>query len=109
DAIAAGKRAAAVIGRWLRGEDVDQPLPREMPEEYVEPEFLDEEEAADARRVQPPKLGAEARIQTFDEVEGSLSVEDAKREARRCLRCDLEFTQPAEPETPVPMTVGVTA
>ncbi|MHC4970443.1 MAG: hypothetical protein ACYTF4_17770, partial [Planctomycetota bacterium] len=65
--------------------------------------------AADARRVQPPKLGAEARIQTFDEVEGSLSVEDAKREARRCLRCDLEFTQPAEPETPVPMTVGVTA
>ncbi|MHC4127482.1 MAG: NADH-ubiquinone oxidoreductase-F iron-sulfur binding region domain-containing protein [Planctomycetota bacterium] len=96
DAIAAGKRAAAVIGRWLRGEDVDQPLPREMPEEYVEPE-------------QPPKLGAEARTQSFDEVEGSLSVEDAKREARRCLRCDLEFTQPAEPETPVPMTVGVTA
>jgi hypothetical protein len=76
---------------------------------FVEPAFLDEEEVVDARRAEPPKMRPEARIQSFEEVEGPLSVEDATREARRCLRCDLEFTRPAEPETSVPLTVGATA
>jgi len=31
-------------------------------------------------------------------VEMTLSVEQAVREARRCLRCDLEFTQRTENE-----------
>jgi len=31
-------------------------------------------------------------------VERQLSVEQAVREARRCLRCDLEFTQRTENE-----------
>jgi NADH-quinone oxidoreductase subunit F len=109
DAIADGKRAAVVVGRWLRGEDLDQPLPPQVPAVFVEPAFLDEEEVVDARRAEPPKMRPEARIQSFEEVEGPLSVEDATREARRCLRCDLEFTRPAEPETSVPLTVGATA
>jgi hypothetical protein len=32
-------------------------------------------------------------VHNFDEVEATVTVEDASREARRCLRCDLEFTQ----------------
>ena len=37
-------------------------------------------------------------VLSFAEVEKPLSVEQATREARRCLRCDLEFTQPEEHE-----------
>jgi NADPH-dependent glutamate synthase beta subunit-like oxidoreductase len=36
----------------------------------------------------------ESRRSSFAEVEMPLSAEDAVREAGRCLRCDLAFTQP---------------
>ena len=49
---------------------------------------------------------AASRKENFDEVELSFTVEDATKEARRCLRCDLEFTQPKEGETASPATVG---
>jgi hypothetical protein len=32
-------------------------------------------------------------VRNFDEVVATVTVEDAAREARRCLRCDLEFTE----------------
>jgi NADPH-dependent glutamate synthase beta subunit-like oxidoreductase len=38
----------------------------------------------------------ESRRKGFDEVELTFSAEDAQQEAARCLRCDLEFTSPAE-------------
>jgi hypothetical protein len=48
--------------------------------------------------VEPPSLSVQARRHTFTEVEMTLAVADATREALRCLRCDLAFTQPAKPE-----------
>jgi hypothetical protein len=39
-------------------------------------------------------IAMEQRRSGFAEVELCLSETDATREARRCLRCDLEFTQP---------------
>ena len=45
-------------------------------------------------RARPPAKPAELRKRGFDEVEGVLSEENARGEARRCLRCDLEFTMP---------------
>jgi len=33
-------------------------------------------------------------------VELCLSAEDAIRESKRCLRCDLEFTKPKQEDTP---------
>jgi len=109
DAIAAGKKAALMIGRWVRGEELEQPAvaPR-LPEVYVESVSLGEEELEEADRVPVPEIPAKSRKRSFNEVELSLSVEDATREARRCLRCDLEFTQPKEDETARPATVGET-
>jgi NADH-quinone oxidoreductase subunit F len=72
DAIADGKRVALMIDRWLRGEEL----------------------VRQADRVESPAVAAVARHRSFDEVELSLSPEDATKEAKRCLRCDLEFTQP---------------
>ena len=52
---------------------------------------------------------AALRKENFDEVELSFTVEDATKEARRCLRCDLEFTRPEEAETASSPAVGETA
>ncbi len=97
-AIAAGKRAATMIGRYLRGEELRRPGEPLLPKVYVEPVQLEEEELSDADRIDPPTAPAEERRRDFSEVEYSFSVEDATREARRCLRCDLDFTRPKEAE-----------
>ena len=96
DAIADGKRVAQMIDRWLRGEELVRQGEVRLPEAYVEPSLLSEEELAEADRVEMPALSAATRHRSFDEVELTLSLEDATREAKRCLRCDLEFTQPEE-------------
>ncbi len=106
EAIAAGKKAATMIGRYLRGEELKQPGTPLLPKVYVEPLQLGDEELAEADRVEPPTLPAAARRRDFNEVEQSLSVKDATREARRCLRCDLEFTRPKEDEAAGLAAVG---
>lgn len=69
-----------------------------LPEVFIEPAALGDEDAGEAPRSEPAVLPAALRKKTFAEVEKSLSAEQATREARRCLRCDLEFTQPEEHE-----------
>ncbi|TET44018.1 FAD-dependent oxidoreductase [candidate division TA06 bacterium] len=96
DAIAAGKKAAVVIDRYLRGEELRVPPKVHLPEFYLEPATITEDELAQARRAKPSTLPAESRRQSFEEVEKTLSIEDGLKEARRCLRCDLEFTQQEE-------------
>jgi NADH-quinone oxidoreductase subunit F len=94
DAIAAGKRAAVVIDRYLRGEPLVQPERARLPQDFVAPVATPEGEAAAADRVETPRLSREARRRSFAEVEMVLSPAEAMRESRRCLRCDLAFTEP---------------
>ncbi len=109
EAIATGKKAAVMIGRFLRGEELSQPGAAQLPRIYVEPTLLSEEELAEADRIHPPVIAPEKRKRSFREVELALSVEDATREARRCLRCDLEFTQPQKDQASPPIPVGESA
>jgi len=99
EAIAAGKRAAEVIDNYLCGRELAE-LPKiKLPEVFIEPAVVSEEELEDVvKRTEPAALPAESRKKSFAEVELSLSVEQATREALRCLRCDLEFTQRAKNE-----------
>jgi hypothetical protein len=93
DAIAAGQRAAASIDRYLQGaESAKLPVSR-LPEVFIEPPVFDDEEQGELTRAEPPTLPIVLRNKSFAEVEGVLSIQDATREARRCLRCDLEFTR----------------
>jgi NADH-quinone oxidoreductase subunit F len=92
-AIAAGKKAAVVIDRYLRGEPLRKPAAPRLPRVLVEPVAVSAEEATQAQRASPPTLPIEVRKRSFSEVELSLSLEEAACEARRCLRCDLEFTR----------------
>ncbi|UCF78006.1 MAG: FAD-dependent oxidoreductase [Candidatus Eiseniibacteriota bacterium] len=98
DAIAAGKKAARVIGRFLRGEDLEEPYAVRLPEFFIEPLTTHEEEPGESARAKPPTVPAKLRKRDFVEVEGALSVKNAKQEAKRCLRCDLEFTQRKDDE-----------
>jgi NADH-quinone oxidoreductase subunit F len=96
DAIADGKRAAVMIERFLKEESLLQLCLPRLPEVYVAP--ADGDGAVDGGRVETPRASAEWRSRNFAEVEVSLSRTEAAREARRCLRCDLEFTSPKEEE-----------
>ena len=93
DAIAAGKKAAAIIDRYLSGEELRQPGDGARLGRYEDP--------APARRISvgagraerltvPHVLGSERRAD-FSEVEQVVTEGVAHREAGRCLRCDLDF------------------
>ncbi|MDQ1265120.1 MAG: NADH-quinone oxidoreductase subunit, partial [Bacteroidota bacterium] len=94
-AIADGKKAAIMIDRFLNNESLEQPLKPRIPEVYIEPTQIDEGITSDSR-VDTLRAPAEWRKRNFAEVEVALSVEEAMNEARRCLRCDLEFTHDNE-------------
>ena len=96
DAIAAGKKAAGVIDRYLCGEPLVQEPEISLPGTFIEPAEVSEEEIERASRAEPATIPVESRKKNFAEVEMALSAEQAHAEARRCLRCDLAFTQRLE-------------
>jgi NADH-quinone oxidoreductase subunit F len=98
DAIAAGKRAARMIDRYLAGQALEERAARQRPEVYVEPVPITREELARLRRAEPPTISLEQRRRGFEEVELVLTEDAARDEARRCLRCDLDFTRPQADE-----------
>jgi NADH-quinone oxidoreductase subunit F len=93
DAIAAGKKAAVMINRYLRQDELQQREDPRIPDKYIEPLFMSDEEMAEIARAEAPRVPPQLRRRSFEEVETALSQADARREAARCLRCDLEFTQ----------------
>ena len=96
EAIADGKKAALMIDRYLRGEDLTQPIKVQLPKVYIEPAKISE--PIPTKRVETPRALVEWRRRGFAEVEMVLNAEEARQEASRCLRCDLEFTLPADKE-----------
>ncbi|MEI7898866.1 MAG: FAD-dependent oxidoreductase [bacterium] len=94
-AVAAGKQAALMMDRYIKGK-LMKLLPKAvLPGCYIEPVQLADEDGAPTARVHSPELPVEKRRESFAEVEMCITPEDARTEACRCLRCDLEFTQPA--------------
>ena len=98
DAIAAGKKAARVIDHYLQGKELIEPTAPELPDVFVEPAAVDQDDLEDVSRSEPPALAAKSRRKNFAEVEMTFSAEQAMCEARRCLRCDLEFTRRQQDE-----------
>jgi len=92
-AVGAGRQAAIMIDRYVRGMAL-RTLPRVvLPSVFVPPPADAAEDELPAERVKAPERPVAERIRSFAEVEMSISEYNAVREARRCLRCDLEFTQ----------------
>ena len=91
EAIAAGRRGAVAIDKYLKGDtsrveiyDLKPSVIEEVitaeGEETWEPQF----------RPEIAQLPAEERKGSFKETELGFSEEKARQEAQRCLRCDLE-------------------
>ncbi|MBU2575037.1 MAG: FAD-dependent oxidoreductase, partial [Elusimicrobia bacterium] len=98
DAIAAGMKTAGVIDRYLQGKELRQPPELKLPDVFIEP-VPAEEIKEDAKRAHPRTLSVQSRKGNFAEVEMTFTMAEAVQETRRCLRCDLEFTQqPKEKE-----------
>jgi len=91
DAIAAGRRAAIAIDKYLKGDtsrvemyDLRAGVIGELPDEETEETWEEQP------RLKVPVLPAQERKTSFAEVELSFPEERARQEAKRCLRCDLE-------------------
>jgi NADH-quinone oxidoreductase subunit F len=87
-AIGSGRRAALSIDRYLRG--VEGRLI--IPDEKI-PLDVERREPEPGGRIWPGEMEADRRSVSFDEVEQAYTEEQARAEARRCLRCDLERGQ----------------
>jgi len=98
DAIADGKKAAIIIDRFMRGEKLVQKAKPSLPDIYLPPSAANDDKTLSQTRTELQRAPAEWRKRNFSEVEVSFSIEEATCEARRCLRCDLEFTKPKEEE-----------
>ena len=93
EAIAAGRRAAIAMDKFLKGDtsrvdmyELKRPIAAEE-----ESAGDDTEEAWDEMpRALSPVLPVMQRGRSFAEIELAFSEEIARREAKRCLRCDLE-------------------
>ncbi|QUL98034.1 MAG: NADH-quinone oxidoreductase subunit NuoF [Candidatus Fermentithermobacillus carboniphilus] len=84
EAIAAGKRAAAAIDKYLGGDG--NVVPRSKHQRKLSGPIIEEKMSRVRGRVLPPS----DRKGSFVEVELGFDARMAQREAQRCLRCDVK-------------------
>ena len=90
-AISSGRRAAIAINKYLTGDDSPVYIPDEKSARHTTTGLaLEEESTEDKPRVEVEFEDARNRIKDFREVEKGFTEEEGRREAVRCLRCDLE-------------------
>ena len=90
EAMAAGKVASQFIDKYLKGESLVRVYQVTKPSVLVEAVELTEEELAELKRPEMPTVSIEQRSKNFKEVELGFDEKMAIKEARRCLRCELE-------------------
>ena len=105
DAIAAGKKVAVMIDRYLKGEELRQPARPSRPAVFVEPVARDQLVGSKSRP-KVPHVAVSDRLLSFVEVEKAFSAEAARAEAANCLRCDLEFTKPGSKKASLKRSSG---
>jgi NADPH-dependent glutamate synthase beta subunit-like oxidoreductase len=90
DAIAAGRRAAISIDKFLDGDGLIEETLAEKPDTDS---YTGQRERgfADLTRAQVPTLPLSERHKGFQEVDLRFADDQAVREAKRCLQCDLEI------------------
>ena len=83
-----------MIDRYVTGRALKTIRKVKLPTFYVEPAPQTDPETTEVFRLHAPLLAAAQRRRCFAEVELCPTEDAAMLEARRCLRCDLDFTQP---------------
>lgn len=89
EAIAVGREVAVSVDKYLGGKGIiDEVLA--LPEGEVKP--LDADKLPEERRPEVATLSILKRLTSFNEVAGGYTEEMAVREAKRCLKCDVNPT-----------------
>ena len=86
-AMAAGKKAANSIDRWLNGQDLR--AGRELEAPYHTEYVVDTAGVLMQRQIPVPSLDPATRGRNFDEVDTGYTREQAIAEAKRCLACGI--------------------
>jgi NADH-quinone oxidoreductase subunit F len=92
-AMAHGKLAAQMIHKYVRGEELAAKYEVTRAAARVEAVELSDEEIKGLKKPEMPSIPVEQRTKSFKEVELGFSEAEAIREAKRCLRCDLEVKE----------------
>jgi NADH-quinone oxidoreductase subunit F len=92
-AMSHGKIAAQMIHKFVNGEPLERKYEVTRPAARVEAAELSEEEAQSLKRPEMPAIPIDQRTASFKEVELGFEEAAAIKEAKRCLRCDLEVKQ----------------
>jgi NADH-quinone oxidoreductase subunit F len=90
EAIAAGLKAAREIDTTIRTENGEPPY-RGPEEEWIDIPRTVDEEVQEQPQTRMPELEGGKRRGSFAEVELGYTVEEARQESARCLRCDMEL------------------
>ncbi len=89
EAVGAGKRAAASIDAYLRGEPFDPGRVAPTRRAEVEPIAVSAQDRTNLKRPEMPMREVADRQGNYHQIELGLSDEMAQVTASRCLRCDL--------------------
>jgi len=90
EAMSAGKLAAEMIDKYIKGKPLVREYTVTRPSIYVPPVELSEEELAGIVEPILPNLPVSKRLENFKEVALNMIESAAVMEARRCLKCNLE-------------------
>jgi len=92
-AMAHGKVAAKMIHKYIQAQPLEQEYKVTRPAIRVEAVELTDKEIEELRKPAMPVLDLQERTEGFKEVELGFTEEMAIKEAKRCLRCDLELKE----------------
>jgi NADH-quinone oxidoreductase subunit F len=88
-AVAQGNFCAVAVDHWFKTGKMERPQFDTPRPDITQLYSLDD--YADARRPRPPEMAVTERAGNFHEVELGFDEQTAREEAKRCLRCDLEW------------------
>ncbi len=91
EAVAQGNQVALTVDAYFQG--VEPGRARAMTEYRTTELSYNFDDYAEARRAEMPVREPSVRARTYDEIELGFDEETARQEARRCLRCDLEYEE----------------
>ncbi|MFB0555921.1 MAG: NADH-quinone oxidoreductase subunit NuoF [Phycisphaerae bacterium] len=92
-AMAQGKFAAKMIHKYIQELPMEWEYKVTVPIAHVEAVELTDKELEELQKPSMPLLSLEERSGNFKEVELGFTEEMAIKEAKRCLRCDLEMEE----------------
>jgi len=90
EAVGDGRKAARSIHLYISGEEMDFPDGRLKPKKNIPGTIFDSISGIEKKgRISLPQIDPKTRIHSMDEVDVTITEEECKKEASRCMNCCL--------------------